>query len=201
MDTTEQTIEMHVVENVTTKRRQIASFPIESVRGDFSSEMDNVIVGEIHPAPGELAPGLRTWSYPHFKNVVFDRFNTELGMIIGASHVHLWIPGKDIKIGKKNEPIALETHFGWTVLGGGGGGKSNYATSNAITATNAELASNLDKRPYLGNESSERGENDPIQLATDDLVGSHENLEFKNLTTTTTTITTMSRSSATCLSP
>ena len=56
MDTTEQTIEMHVVENVTTKRRQIASFPIESVRGDFSSEMD-VIVGEIHPAPGSSPPG------------------------------------------------------------------------------------------------------------------------------------------------
>ena len=107
--------------------------------------MDNVIVGEIHPAPGELAPGLRTWTYPHFKDVYFDRFDTELGMIIGASHVHLWIPGNDIKIGKKNEPIALLTKFGWTVMGGGGGGKPNYATSNAITATNAELASNLDR--------------------------------------------------------
>ena len=105
METTEQTIEMHVVENISTKRRQIASFSIESVREDFSSEMDNVIVGEIHPAPGELAPGLRTWSYPHFKDVSFDRFDAELGMIIGASHVHLWIPGNDIKIGKKNEPV------------------------------------------------------------------------------------------------
>ena len=101
IDTTEQVIEMHVVENVSTKRRQIASFPIESTKEEFSSEMTNVIVGEIHPAPGELAPGLRSWNYPHFNDVVFDRFNTELGMIIGASHVHLWILGKNIRIGKK----------------------------------------------------------------------------------------------------
>ena len=140
MDTSEHTIEMHTVENITTKRRQIASFPIESVKENFSSEMNNVIVGEIHPAPGELAPGLRTWNYPHFKNVVFDRFDAELAMIIGASHVHLWIPGRDIKIGRKNEPIAVKTLFGWTVLGGGGGGRPNCATSNAITATSAESA-------------------------------------------------------------
>ena len=52
MDTSEHIIEMHTVENITTKRRQIASFPIESVKENFSSEMNNVIVGEIHPAPG-----------------------------------------------------------------------------------------------------------------------------------------------------
>ena len=69
-------------------------------------------------------------------------------MIIGVAHVHLWLPGKDIKIGKKHEPIALETPFGWTVLGGGGGGKISQATSNAIATTNAELESSLNRIFY-----------------------------------------------------
>ena len=216
MDTSEHIIEMHTVENITTKRRQIASFPIESVKENFSSEMNNVIVGEIHPAPGELAPGLRTWNYPHFKNVIFDRFDAKLAMIIGASHVHLWIPGRDIKIGRKNEPIAVKTLFGWTVLGGEGGEKTNHATSNAMSATNAEFASrfwknmnvatrsnailgttttttNPNKRRYIGNESSERSENAPIQLAISDSIGSNDNLEIEDLITTTTTTTTTTK--------
>ena len=117
IQTTDQIIEMHVVENITTKKRSIASFSLQSTKNAFESTMENVIVGKIHPAPGEVAPGWREWNYSHFRNINFDKFHTDLGMIIGAAHVHLWIPAKDVRIGKKSEPIAIETPFGWNVLG------------------------------------------------------------------------------------
>ena len=148
IQTTAQLIEMHVVENTTVKKRPIASFSVQSTKGDFESIMENVIVGKIHSAPGEVAPGWREWDYSHFKDVNFEKFHAGLGMIIGAAHVHLWIPAKDVRIGRKSEPIAIDTPFGWTVLGGGGGGSVSHATSNALAATNAEIASNLQRIFY-----------------------------------------------------
>ena len=146
--TTDQIIEMHVVENVTTKKRPIASFSIESTDNSFGSTMENVIVGQIHAAPGEVAPGWREWNYSHFNDIVFKKFNAELGMIIGAAHCHLWIPARGVRIGKKSEPIAIETPFGWTVMGGGGGRNASQVTSNALAASNAEISSSLDKIFY-----------------------------------------------------
>ena len=145
IETADQYIEMHVVECVTTKKRPIASFSLKSTDNEFESKMENVIVGKIHPAPGEVAPGWREWDYPHFHNITFEKCDATLGMIIGAAHVNLWIPPRDVRIGRKRDPIALYTPFGWTVLGGGGGRSTSQATSNALTVTNAELSLNLNK--------------------------------------------------------
>ena len=148
IETTDQIIEMHVVENISTKKRPIASFSISSTDGTFQSKMENAIVGKIHSAPGEVAPGWREWSYPHFNNIAFEKINSDLGMIIGAAHVHVWMPARGVRVGRKSEPIAIETPFGWTVLGGGGGGGASRVTSNALAASNAEISSNLQKIFY-----------------------------------------------------
>ena len=46
------TIEMHVVENITTKKRPITSFSLQSTKNAFESTMENVIIGKIHSAAG-----------------------------------------------------------------------------------------------------------------------------------------------------
>ena len=72
----------------------------------------------VHPIQGHCVD---IQSYPHLKNLkISETYDSDeplpVDVIIGADHYHLFVTGNR-KVGKMNQPVAVDTILGWTLHG------------------------------------------------------------------------------------
>ena len=85
--TKEMDMRVITVDNSTTNRRSLASFLVESVDGSFRADVDGALVGRLLTGEGDVPPHRRDLSsYPHLRDVEFDKFDADVSMIICAAH-------------------------------------------------------------------------------------------------------------------
>jgi hypothetical protein len=106
-------------DNQTTCERQLATVNLEPLDGSFTLELRDALVSDIlttdkdRPSNLEDIEGLDymegTVSFPELED---DR----IGVILLARHAWTWTGGEVLK-GNADQPIAINTLFGWTVMG------------------------------------------------------------------------------------
>ena len=101
-----------------TRNRTIASFTVTDLNEKINLKIENALVGEIFSAKSEFPDtGQLADRYPHLRNINFPSLEDKsIGVIIGAKFASQWLTGKIVK-GKSDEPVALFTPFGPTLVG------------------------------------------------------------------------------------
>ena len=137
--TKEMDMRVITVDNSTTNRRSLASFVVESVDGSFRAEVDGALVGRLLTGEGDVPPHRRDLSsFPHLRDVEFDKFDADVSMIICAAHADAWIP-TDVRRGPATAPFAFKSDFGWTIAGRSGRRSSDVISVGALSTDDLRL--------------------------------------------------------------
>ena len=120
-----------------------AEIAIKSSSGSYSSEIEDAIVGDFAAVKGDLPPAKRDLSKAeHLNGIHFIDIDAKIEALISVAHgVTFW--GWKIKIGLRNQPILMDTAFGFTVSGINGKKKGSSAAIAALSASDNILKSEL----------------------------------------------------------
>ena len=102
-----------------TALRQLVDFAIEPIDRSFSIDMRNTLVGEILTTESEQPPSQEDIeNNPLFEGVVsfYELDDAHVGIVISARHAWTWETGERLTSGP-NKPIAVNTAFGWALIG------------------------------------------------------------------------------------
>ena len=98
---------------------RVCQADIGSLDGGPTTSVDLIATDKlVHPIQGH---SVDIHSYPHLKNLkLSETYDSDeplpVDVIIGADHYHLFVTGNR-KVGKLNEPVAVDTVLGWTLHG------------------------------------------------------------------------------------
>ena len=132
-------------DEVSTKRRKNANFTIESIDGEYACEVEEALVGSMPMTVNDIPPAKRTdlGEFSHIEDIEFVDLDAEVELVIGIAHVDTYY-GKEWRLGKTNEPMAINTVFGWTVAGIIGKADNNEATVAFMSTEKRDLKQKLD---------------------------------------------------------
>ena len=101
-----------------TAQRDFASFEIEPIDKTFCIKIKDALVGDILTTEKEKPPKNEVvGNYPFMAGVNFVELeDPTVSVILDVRHAWTWAGG-DTKSGSRDEPIALKTRWGWTLLG------------------------------------------------------------------------------------
>ena len=123
------------------KETQMANFRIESLDGTYVCDVNDAIVDNLPVVDADIPPSRRDLSgYSHLDGVVFDDADGNVDLVLGAAHAAaFW--GGEVRLGSKklHEPMAINSKFGWTLLGQGGKKGGNSAICNWLKVDDASL--------------------------------------------------------------
>ena len=99
-------------------QRDFASFELLPLDESFSIKIKDALVGNILSTESEKPPLNKTVErFPYMNGVKIDELDDPtISLIIDVRHAWTWVGG-ETRIGDRDEPIALKTRWGWTVLG------------------------------------------------------------------------------------
>ena len=122
LKTVKQFMRITVLGNTTEEETEVTSASISGING-FDLELDTAIYGEILSSSHEEVPTFSDIEgLDHCRGVVFEEFpagvevDERIGVIIGTKHARTW-KGVECRIGPEEQPIAVETKFGWALMG------------------------------------------------------------------------------------
>ena len=109
--------------------------------GSYKSEVEDALVGDFTAAKGDIPPAKRDLSKAeHLKGT--HRYRNKVEALISVAHgVTFW--GWTIKTGLKNQPILMDTAFGYTVAGINGKRESSSASIASLSASDNILKNEL----------------------------------------------------------
>ena len=109
--------ELNSVNTTTVGWSPRAEMAIKSSNGSYRSEVEDALVGDFTAAKGDLPPAKRDLSKAeHLKGTHFIDIDAKVEALISVAHGEtFW--GWKIKTGLKNQPILMDTAFGYTVAG------------------------------------------------------------------------------------
>ena len=116
-----------------------AKIAIKSSSGSYSSNVEDAIVGDFGAAKGDLPPAKRDFSKAeHLHGVPFIDIDAKIEALISVAHgVTVW--GWRIKEGLRNQPILMDTAFGFTAAGINGKKKGSSVAIAALSASDNVL--------------------------------------------------------------
>ena len=116
-----------------------AEIAIKSSSGSYSSKIQDAIVGDFGAAKGDLPPAKRDFSgAEHLHGVPFIDIDAKIEVLISVAHgVTVW--GWKIKVGLRNQPILMDTAFGFTAAGINGKKKGSSVAIAALSASDNVL--------------------------------------------------------------
>ena len=96
-------------------------------------------MGDILSTENEKPPQNKSLEKYHFmKGVQLNELEDQtISLIIDVRHAWTWVGG-EIREGNRDEPIALKTHWGWTVLGSQVSGDTLPTQSERISLLDSE---------------------------------------------------------------
>ena len=98
--------------------RNFTNLKILPLDRTFSLDIKNALVGDILTTERDKPPkneDIQGQSY--LNDVHFDELNDpKIGVILDARFAWTWVTG-DTRMNTKNDPIGLNTNFGWTLIG------------------------------------------------------------------------------------
>ena len=102
--------------------RKVADVMVKGTNG-FELKLSNAIFGEIIATEGDRPPKIAdVEGIEHLSDIEFPAFpeendaDNQIGVIIGAEHARVWSSGER-RIGDESLPVALETGFGYCLIG------------------------------------------------------------------------------------
>ena len=98
--------------------RNFADFKIQPLDRSFTLDVGNALVGDILTTERDKAPrNLDIKDLSYMKDVSFDELDDPtIGVILDACFAWTWT-GLGQRFGSREQPIALRTKFGWTLVG------------------------------------------------------------------------------------
>ena len=112
-----------------------ANFQLESLLGNYACNIKDGVVGGLPVMEGidVGAPERDLTGFSHLEGIVFEKdgFEGKVECVVGTGHADmLW--GGEVKRGKDDEPFAVHTGWGWTLVGVGG--KKTSDDNNVLSA-------------------------------------------------------------------
>ena len=106
------------VDSIKDGSRDVASFKVSNLKGDYNFDVSKALVGNILTLEGDVPPSKKDIeSFSHLEGVEFEELpNKEIGMILSADFAWSWMGGECRK-GAQNEPVSFSTVFGWALIG------------------------------------------------------------------------------------
>ena len=83
-------------------------------------------------------------NFDHVKDLPFIELNAKVECLLGSTHIASWFVGEPV-IGRKNEPIGLNTNFGWTTAGVAGNGGNDPALVAFLSTKEGKLKEQLER--------------------------------------------------------
>ena len=134
-----KTVTIQTVETSTTNDRLFTNFRVESMDGNYVANVSDALVGELLTGDNDIPPAKRQKdSLQYINDIDFIDLDESVNMILGISHAEAWI-GANIRRGNAQQPIAIETSFGWTLVGGWSKGNKNNIACSAISVDDERL--------------------------------------------------------------
>ncbi len=135
-------------EEVKCKRRDTATFVIESILGDYEVMIEDALVGRFPEAGRDLPPSKRNWqAFEHLEDLEFIDIPARVEMIISVAHSDAWTPNcaEEVRKGLPGQPTAIWTKFGWTVQGVAGRRDNSRANIALLSTANQQLDDKLNQ--------------------------------------------------------
>ena len=126
--------------------RQVASFSINSLDGNYEAEIRGAMVAKLRvTSQSDIPPAKRNFSdFSHLRNLPFIDIDDGIGMIIGIAHWEAWTDVESSK-GPVGAPMGLRTAFGWTVQGGNSSSRPSTMFCNVTSSNDAVLKESLER--------------------------------------------------------
>ena len=121
---------------------------VESIGGAYAASVEGALVGTLLTGNNDIPPAKRNLSeYPHLSSLEYEYHDAELYMIIGVAHIDTWVSQK-VSRGAPNQPLGINTLFGWTVVGACGKSDPTTIISSALATDNERLHREIDRIFY-----------------------------------------------------
>ena len=128
--------------------QRLTSMRLESIGGAYAANVEGALVGALLTGNNNIPPAKRNLSeYPHLSSLVYEDHDAELDMIIGVAHIDTWVSSQ-VSRGATNQPLGINTIFGWTVVGACGRSDLTTITLSALATDNERLHQEIDKIFY-----------------------------------------------------
>ena len=111
-------IKLGTFDRNSTQKREVASFEVSNLNKSFKINIKNALVGNLLSTEGESPTNANDLAkFDHLKDKMFnDLEDKTVGLLIDAKHAWTFMTGPP-SIGRKNEPIGLDTAFGPALIG------------------------------------------------------------------------------------
>ena len=88
---------------------------------NYEATVNDVLVGDFTAAEGDEAPAKRELpKYHHLDDVEFIDIDSKVEALLGSGHIQTWQGWGRTKYGTKEQPLAMDTAWGWTIAGPAG---------------------------------------------------------------------------------
>ena len=124
-------IKLGMFDSQSVAERPIVNFNVTDLNESFTLRVEKVLVGNVYSSQFELSPTQTlVQKYPHLAGVLFTWLPaTTVHVILSARYASNYFTGEVI-MGKDNEPFAIMTKFGPTLVG---------PTQDAATSYDADI--------------------------------------------------------------
>ena len=115
---------------------------VEPLDRSFTLELERVLVNDILTTESDRPPIQSDIErYPFMEGTVgFEELEDDhIGLILSAQYAHTWELGERLSDGP-NQPIAVHTAFGWSLIGGSGNESSNEISMNCCAIDRKEIS-------------------------------------------------------------
>ena len=112
LETTKKRINLVTVEETSERVREMADVEIEALDGAYRAEVKEMLVGQFPESTKDIPPAKRDLSdQHHLDGVSFYDIDARVEAIVSIAHAEAWT-GKEIRRGKKNQLLGINTLFG-----------------------------------------------------------------------------------------
>ena len=148
----ESEFEVASFEGLSNKARNTGNFIIEDIEGIYSEEIFDALIGHFPDENRDLPPAkLDLSEYDHLEDLDFIDIDAKVEMILSVAHSDTWIPDEpsQVRKGNKYQPTAIETIFGWTILGLAGKSNREHPSINFLGRKEKEFDRELIQKAFF----------------------------------------------------
>ena len=150
---------LHTVEGVTQRQREMADFNVASLEGDLELKVTQALISDFLTAGEDKPPtNAEVAHLDYMKGVSFKELaNTEVDLLLSVDHSWTWLGG-EMRRSTSDKVMALETRFGWALVGGSGAPEMESCMRTTVEVDNEEvkeLVNSIFKGGFPPTESKE----------------------------------------------
>ena len=139
------------VDSIKEGSRNLTSFKLGNLKGDYSFDVPNALVGNILTLENDIPPSKKDIDgFSHLEGIEFDELpNKDIGLLLSAEFAWSWTGG-ECRRGAPHEPIAFLTCYGWATVGCNRSSTSNVVSHYRLDGDDLEVRK--DVKVFDGNK-------------------------------------------------